>query len=335
MNENMGKDEIKEKVFKENQIFIHKYQPRYFKDFEMDTKMKQMLKALVEIDDLNILISGNIGSGKTTLLNAIVREYYKDIPLSLVNDNILYINSLKEQGIHYYRNDVKTFCQTNSSILKKKKFVVLDDMDTINEQSQQIFRNCIDKYRHNVHFISTCTNHQKIIETLQSRLIGIKIKPLHRDELNVIMKKIIKEENIIMDESVSQFILNMSNNTTKILIHYLEKCKLLNCPITKDIAKSICTNICLSCFQEFNEYLDKKKLTNAIQLLYSIYDQGYSVMDILDNYFLFVKMTDTLNEEQKYKIIPYLCKYISVFHSVHEDEIELALFTNNLILCFS
>jgi DNA polymerase III gamma/tau subunit len=149
------------------------------------------------------------------------------------------------------------------------------------------------------------------------------------------MQKIIKEENIIMDENVGQFILNMSNNTTKILIHYLEKCKLLDCPITEDIAKSICTNICLTCFQEFNEYLDKKKLTNAIQLLYSIYDQGYSVMDILDNYFLFVKMTDTLNEEQKYKIIPYLCKYISVFHSVHEDEIELALFTNNLILCFS
>jgi DNA polymerase III delta prime subunit len=330
-NENMEK----EKVFKENQILIHKYQPRYFKDFEMDPKMTQMLKALVEIDDLNILISGNMGSGKTTLLNAIVREYYKDIPLSLVNDNILYINSLKEQGIHYYRNDVKTFCQTNSSILKKKKFVVLDDMDTINEQSQQIFRNCIDKYRHNVHFISTCTNHQKIIETLQSRLIGIKIKPLRRDDLNVIMKKILKEENIIMDENVSQFILNMSNNTTKILIHYLEKCKLLDCLITQDIAKSICTNICLTCFQEFNEYLDKKKLTNAIQLLYSIYDQGYSVMDILDNYFLFVKMTDTLSEEQKYKIIPYLCKYISVFHNVHEDEIELALFTNNLILCFS
>jgi len=330
----MGKDKIKEKIFKENQIFIHKYQPRYFKDFEMDTKMTQMLKALVEIDDLNILISGNMGSGKTTLLNAIVREYYKDIPLSLVNDNILYINSLKEQGIHYYRNDVKTFCQTNSSIFKKKKFVVLDDMDTINEQSQQIFRNCIDKYRDNVHFISTCTNHQKIIETLQSRLIGIKIKPLHRDELNVIMQKIIKEENIIMDENVGQFILNMSNNTTKILIHYLEKCKLLDCPITKDISKSICTNICLTCFQEFNEYLDKKKLTNAIQLLYSIYDQGYSVMDILDNYFLFVKMTETLNEEQKYKIIPYLCKYISVFHNIHEDEIELALFTNNLILCF-
>jgi hypothetical protein len=54
-------------------------------------------------------------------------------------------------------------------------------------------------------------------------------------------------------------------------------------------------------------------------------------MDVLDNYFIFVKNTDILNEEQKYKIIPFICKYISVFHNIHEDEIELSLFTNNLI----
>jgi hypothetical protein len=55
------------------------------------------------------------------------------------------------------------------------------------------------------------------------------------------------------------------------------------------------------------------------------------VMDILDNYFLFIKNTNILNEDQKYNIIPFICKYISIFHNIHEDEIELALFTNNLI----
>ena len=319
---------------KENKILFHKYQPLYFKDFEMESSMIEILEILIEISDLNILITGNMGSGKTSLLNAIIREYYKDIPLSTVNENILYINNLKEQGIHYYRNDVKTFCQTKSTIFKKKKIIVLDDMDTINEQSQQIFRNCIDKYKHNVHFISTCTNHQKIIETLQSRLICIKIKPLQRENLINIMNRIIVSENILIDEEVRKFILDISNNTAKILIHYLEKCKLMKCKITMEIARSICTNICFNSFQEFNEYLSVKKLKDAIQILYSIYDQGYSVMDILDNYFLYVKMTDTLNEEQKYKIIPFLCKYITIFHNIHEDEIELSLFTNNLISCF-
>ena len=53
-------------------------------------------------------------------------------------------------------------------------------------------------------------------------------------------------------------------------------------------------------------------------------------MDILDNYFLFVKSTSILNENEKYDIIPLICKYITTFHNIHEDEIEIALFTNNL-----
>ena len=57
-------------------------------------------------------------------------------------------------------------------------------------------------------------------------------------------------------------------------------------------------------------------------------------MDILDNYFTFIKVTTLLSEDDKYKIIPYICKYITVFHNVHEDDIELALFTNNLVQLF-
>ena len=54
-------------------------------------------------------------------------------------------------------------------------------------------------------------------------------------------------------------------------------------------------------------------------------------MDILDNYFLYIKISDILSENEKYTITPFICKYITVFHNIHEDEIELALFTNNLI----
>jgi hypothetical protein len=54
-------------------------------------------------------------------------------------------------------------------------------------------------------------------------------------------------------------------------------------------------------------------------------------MDILDNYFIFIKTTKIIIETEKYDIIPLICKYITIFHNIHEDEIELALFTNNII----
>jgi replication factor C subunit 2/4 len=318
-----------------HQLFLDKYQPLYFKDFETDDEIIDILNTLININNLNILFIGDIGSGKTTFLNATIKEYYKDYTQQQYQNNILHINSLKEQGINYYRNDVKTFCQTCSSINNKKKIIILDDIDIINEQSQQVFRNCIDKYSHNVHFISSCSNSQKVIETLQSRFTIIKIKPLQKHNLNKIMQKIIDTEHINISVEAKQFILNVSNNNAKILFNYMEKFKLLNQDINLELATSVCTNISFLIFEEYTEFLKNSKLNDAIKILYDIYDKGYSVMDILDNYFLFVKITNSLTEIQKYEIIPNICKYITIFHNIHEDEIELALFTNNLIKLFN
>jgi DNA polymerase III delta prime subunit len=315
-------------------LFIYKFQPLYFKDFEIDDEIIDILNTLISMNNLNILFIGDIGSGKTAILNALIREYYSTYTSKEYEDNILHINSLKEQGINYYRNDVKTFCQTCSSIKNKKKIVILDDLDLINEQSQQVFRNCIDKYSHNVHFISSCTNIQKVIESLQSRFTIIKIKPLQRENLYKIMNKIKESENIVIDPPAEEFILNVCNNTAKILINYMEKFKLLNQIITLELANNVCTNISFFSFEQYNKYLKEKNLNAAVKLLYDIYDKGYSVMDILDNYFLFVKVTENLSEDEKYKIIPFICKYITIFHNIHEDEIELALFTNNLVSAF-
>ena len=314
----------------EKTLFVNKYQPIYFNDFETDHNMINILNLLIKIDNLNILFIGDIGSGKTSFLNALIREYYDGYNNNEYEQNILCINSLKEQGINYYRNDVKTFCQTCSVIKNKKKIVVLDDLDVLNEQSQQVFRNCIDKFSHNVHFIASCSNNQKIIESLQSRLMILKIKPLQKENLIKILHKIKHNEQIIIDSEAEEFILNISNNTAKVLINYMEKCKLIGETITLDLATQICTNISFLLLFQYTERVKKGEIKEAIELLYDIYDKGYSVMDILDNYFLFVKTCSCLNEKEKYEIIPFICKYITVFHNIHEDEIELALFTNNL-----
>jgi DNA polymerase III delta subunit len=144
------------------------------------------------------------------------------------------------------------------------------------------------------------------------------------------MHKIKVAENIVIDSDAEQFILNVCNNTAKILINYMEKFKLLNQPITYELANNVCTNISFHIFNEYTQHIKDKQLTKAVSILYNLYDKGYSVMDILDNYFLFVKNTDLLTEKQKYNVIPIICKYITVFHNIHEDEIELALFSNNM-----
>ena len=315
-----------------NVPFMYKYKPSNFNDFEMNTDIINILKTIISMDNLNILFVGDSGTGKTSLINVLIKEYYGSISHI---DNIMIINSLKEQGIQYYRTEVKTFCQTKSSIPNKKKIVVLDDIDNINEQSQQVFRNCIDKYNNNVHFISSCCNIQKVIDSIQSRKIIIKLTPLTDSNLNIILKKIKKMENIVMDAKTDKFILSVSNKSIRILLNYLEKFKLLNMPINYELANKICTNINFTILDKYTTLVRKKNIVSACDILYDLYDKGYSVIDIYDNYFLYVKTTALLIETEKYEIIKLLCKYITIFHNIHEDEIELSLFTNNIIQLLS
>lgn len=308
-----------------------KFQPLYFSDFEIDKNIIDILDTLIKINSINILFIGDIGSGKTSLLNALVREYYKNVEPKVYLENILHINNLKEQGINYYRTEVKTFCQTGSSIKNKKKIIMLDDIDFINEQSQQVFRNCMDKFNNNVHFIASSGNIQKVIESLQSRFIIIKLNQLQKLSMSKILTKIKISKNINITPEAENFILDISNNSAKKLINYMEKIKLLNDNITFENANLICTDISFLKLEEYSTYIKNKMLREAVNVIYSIYDNGYSVIDILDNYFTFIKITNIFNENEKYEIISYICKYITIFYNIHEDEIELSLITNNLI----
>ena len=199
------------------QPFIYKYRPQYLKDFQLDDDLHNILNTLINIDTLNLLIVGDSGTGKTSLINSLIKEYYGDF---YDKRNILVINSLKEQGISYYRYEVKTFCQSISYVQNKKKIVMLDDIDTINDQSQQVFRNCIDKYSNNVHFIASCSNMQKVIDSLQSRIFIIKINLLTVDKLSNILENICIKEKINISKEAKEFVLSISNNSLTILINY-------------------------------------------------------------------------------------------------------------------
>ena len=43
------------------------------------------------------------------------------------------------------------------------------------------------------------------------------------------------------------------------------------------------------------------------------------------------EICNIIDETNKYKIIHHICQYISYFHTLHEHEIELVFFTNELI----
>lgn len=316
--------------------FISKYKPYHIDDFRLDPDFKTVLQTLFNMDELNLLLVGAPSSGKTSFLYAMIREYYglkRDDPIS--ESNILFINNLKEQGIQFFRSEMKTFCRSHCGIYGKKKLIIIEDMDTINEQSQQVFRNYIDKYKHNVNFIAVCSNIQKIIESIQSRVNILQIPALTESQIRGIMENIIEKENIVMDEASRDYLLKISGRSIRNVINNLEKIYIVSgepdSPVDLEMCKKICSNISFIQFERYLDALSQNDLAQAIHILQEIYEYGYSVIDILDYFFTFLKSTPLLTEEQKYQSIPIICKYITIFHNIHEDSVELAMFTHEIL----
>ena len=313
-----------------------KYSAVNMDDFYLDQNTIELLNFfLYKLSSLNMIINGPSGSGKTSILNMLIKNYYNEnFTKKKSCENILYINNSKDQGINYFRTDVKTFCQTPSTIKNKKKIIAIDDIDNLNEQSQQVFRNYIDIYKNNVFFIFTCSNLQKIIESIQSRQTIVKIKSVNNEKMEYICNQIIENENINITQDAKEFLINISNYSIRVLFNYLEKFKMVQHNINYEDAVKLCTNINFEDFKKYIHYVKNKNINSAIKIFLSLYDEGYSVMDILDSFFIFLKITNIVNEKIKYDIISYLCSYIHIFHDIHEHEIELAFFTNNIVKAF-
>jgi DNA polymerase III delta prime subunit len=296
--ERIKEEKLSKKIENVHSPFISKYQPHELNDFQqLDGNTVKLVKSLIHLNNLNVLIVGDSGTGKTSIIKSIIKEYYEN-GNDYNHENVLVLNSLKEQGIQYYRNDLKIFCQTCSLIKNKKKIILLDDIDLINEQSQQVFRNYMDKYKHNINFISSCTNIQKVIDSLQSRTIIVKIHPITYSCLQQIITKISSSENLLFTCESEKLLLQICNNSIRILLNYLEKIKILNLHSSEshhdnvigvESIHKLSTNISYTLFDEYTNLILNNKMIESVNIFYRLHHEGYSVMDILDNYFTYKK----------------------------------------------
>lgn len=308
-----------------------KYKPTSIEDFTIKDDFVNIINSFIQIENLNIIITGGMSTGKTSLIELIIKKYYENY--NNYSENILHINSLYDQGISQLRQDIRTFCQTYSVIPNRKKFIVFDDIDYIPVQNQQILRNFMDKYNENIFFIMSCSNINKVIESIQSKQYMIKINNFNYTSLKSIVNKIIQNEKIKITNEAIDFIIKISNNSIKVILNYLDKIKILNKYNNKidiEYVKNICTNIKFSEFDKYIDLLKNDEIKDAISILNNYYINGFSVIDILDVFFEFIKISDSISQTLKYNITQYIINSIIVFNEIHEDNIELSFFTSNI-----
>jgi DNA polymerase III delta prime subunit len=217
-------------------------------------------------------------------------------------------------------NEIKTFCKTNTI---HSKIVVIDNFDIINESNQQYLKKCMDHCK-NTFFIFGCENTNKINEIIQTRITPIYIEDLNTDNYRELINTISKKENIII-ENVDD-LLKYKNMTIYFIYNLFYKLKLLKQTHIKNIIPYI-TLMDYTLFDNYFELLNNKDLKKGIHILFTLYDKGYSLIDIYHFMYEYIKVS---NHPNKYIIIEKLCLYIQYIYDGFDNKIMLMFFTNEI-----
>ena len=307
-----------------SQNFCEKYKLNILKNDIFDKDFTDLIKASIDCDCLKFILLGDNKFIQHMIIDNIIQY------LDICHEDKLIVNNIKDQGITNIRYEIKLFTQTPTK--KGKKILIVDDMHLFSESIQKLFINYIDKWSKNIHIIFTSNNIYNIDELLVTRLFPLNTPSIEEESLQTIINNICVNEDINISIEIVNYIIEISEKNIQNIYHILEKCKLLQIskPITMSIISDICTLISNNDLEKYFNIIKKKNIHAAYNYLLYITNNGHSVIDILNEVNMFLKNTNILTEEQKYKCCQVTCSYIVTFITIHEEEIELLLYTEEI-----
>ena len=315
-----------------NELLIHKYKPENIDQLLLSENNKKLLKNFLTNNYFNIIFEGSSGCGKSSLINIILQEYYKGNK-KIVETNVCYISLLKDQGINFYKNEVRIFinnCINNSY----KKFIIIEDVEFFSDMIQMFFFELIKNHKNTIYFMLTTSNKLKINNNLLHLLDIIKFEQVTYSCLWDILTHILDKEKMNIDTNIKEYIIKLSNNSINNLINNIEKLILLynNFTSLKDVKElDIESNIVIAHYDELIDYCINKNKKEAVNFMLNLLNKGYSIIDILENFLYYIKEVNKfIIEEKKYLIIKLIVNFINNYFSIEEDNIQIIFFTNHL-----
>jgi DNA polymerase III delta prime subunit len=307
-------------------MFLDKYKCKSIHEFCAKTEFKNFLSSVVDNNFLNLLIQGSIGSGKTTLLNLLTNDYIKTHELKPCD--VLHISHLHEQGIQYYRTEIKTFCQLPTN--NKKKLIVVDDVEMIEKLCQDVLTGFMDRWGYNFHLLCSTSDISKISEGLLARLIGVLIPQPNLNEIRTSLQTINSMEGFNISNEVLDQMIVTSEFSLRTCYHFMEKIYYSHYDshtnsylhIDSTELNELSTTISSDEFLKFTNSCKEQDFLLMRQHIITILDKGFSMIDILEDYFLFVKQTKYIEEKDKYELFKIISNFIMIFHTLHEESIE-------------
>ncbi len=263
----------------EHSMWTEKYRPASFDDIKGQEEIVKRIKAFVKQKNMpHVLFAGPAGVGKTTLSLVIARELFGPS----WKENFLELNASDERGIDVIRVKVKDFARTRALGDVPFKVIYLDECDALTREAQQALRRTMENYTNTCRFILSCNYSSKIIDPIQSRCALFRFKPLKKENIFEIIKKIAHTEKIKIDQKAEDALFNVAEGDCRRTENILQACAAISDHITEDIIYSMASVARPKEIKEVLEYTCKGKFNEAKKhLLDTMLNYGLSGTDLI------------------------------------------------------
>jgi replication factor C subunit 2/4 len=270
--------------------WVEKYRPALINEICSQSNIIDSLKNVFKNKNIpHLIFYGPSGCGKTSTILALAKELFGNY----INDRIIELNASDERGINIIREKIKIYAKqsinTNNN-LPPWKIIILDEADTMTQDSQFALRRIIEQYSNITRFCIICNYYHKIIEPIISRCSLFRFRPIKNEDIVLRLKYICEQEKIIISDNIINKISIISNNDLRKAINLLQKCSnIYDEKINENILNELSGVLSTESFSLLTNYISNKDIINIDKYVNNFFNESYSLINqinLLHNYII-------------------------------------------------
>lgn len=276
-------------------MLYNEYRPTTFDDVRDQASTINVLKAMIEKDEIsNIIFTGRHGTGKTTLARIVANE------LKTAELDIHEIDAASNNSIEDIRNLITQLRVPPHS--SKRKVYIIDEVHMLSKAAFDVLLKPLEEPFKHVLFILCTTEYSKIPSTIKSRCTVFNLNNISPQSMISNMKKICDDYQREYEDKLLYIISEQANGSMRDALTLLEKCLFATSePLTLKNLENVLFYLDDEIFSQLTQVMLDDNMDQLMLLLDQIIKEGYDIKEIISgmgSYFrkLFMMKSDKVAE---------------------------------------